>query len=173
MLNHHLHPPKLIMAALLLLTALQQWYYFDLLPEKTAIHFGPSGRPDGWASPETAVSINLLITVIIAALFLGINWIVPRVPYDLINIPNRDYWLAPERRQKTLNDVLRYLLWFADLTLLFMLVVYQGVIEFNLSGRYVSIWWPLGIYLFLTGVWIWHMYRHFHVDNDLLTGVKK
>ena len=42
-------------------------------------------------------------TLGIAALFIGIPRLLKSTPASLINLPNKSYWLAPERREETMD----------------------------------------------------------------------
>jgi len=41
-------------------------------------------------------------------LAVGIPWIVRKTPRQLVNLPNRDYWLADERLDETVDRLRRY-----------------------------------------------------------------
>src|SRR2546427_7634657 len=43
----------------------------------------------------------------------GLGYVVRFLPVNSINIPNRNYWLAPERRVVTFDFLFRHLLWLA------------------------------------------------------------
>lgn len=53
-------------------TAILAWHR-DSLPERVAIHWGPDGNPDGWASPQFAIAFAPLFTTGIVALLLGLG----------------------------------------------------------------------------------------------------
>jgi hypothetical protein len=48
-----------------------------------------------------------------------------------INIPNRDHWLAPERREDTIRFVRLHVLWFAASVALFLGYVHWLVVQAN------------------------------------------
>jgi hypothetical protein len=77
-------------------------YTSGYLPENIATHFDVNNAPDGWMSRNSY--IVLLISLIIAVpamISFGISALSSRFP-NLVNVPNRDYWLAPERRDESL-----------------------------------------------------------------------
>ena len=61
-----------------------------------------------------------------------------KLPVSLINLPNKEYWFAPERRAATTLSFNRLLLWFGVATLLLMLIVSRYAFLENLvpSGRF-------------------------------------
>jgi hypothetical protein len=72
------------------------------LPPLVASHFAVDGRANGWMPREAyawmmgAMSLAMPFAVWITAAWLPRRW--PR----FVNLPHRDYWLAPERREATL-----------------------------------------------------------------------
>ncbi|WP_337174027.1 DUF1648 domain-containing protein [Paludisphaera sp.] len=71
-----------------------------LLPDRVATHFGPDGQPDGWASRSDYATYLLSSAALISILCAGPLYLTRKLPESLINIPERDYWLAPERRDE-------------------------------------------------------------------------
>lgn len=73
---------------------------YSSMPERMAIHFGPDGRPDGWESRSAYATYLMSASVLISLLCTGPLYLARKLPDSLINIPERDYWLAPERRDE-------------------------------------------------------------------------
>ena len=71
---------------------------YAMLPDRVATHFGADGRPDGWESKAAYATYLLAGSALISALCAGPLYLARKLPDSLINIPERDYWLAPERR---------------------------------------------------------------------------
>jgi serine/threonine-protein kinase len=80
----------------------------DNLPEVVAVHFDISGQADAWA--ERGVSLLVLLVAGVGIpLFVGALFIVLRfLPPYLLELPNRDFWLAPARRAWTHARLLRH-----------------------------------------------------------------
>ena len=74
-----------------------------------------------------AVLVLLFAAIFAATFFFG------RVPDRLINLPNKTYWLAPERREATLLYVSAWLRWFLVLTLAFITLVVGLTLRANLQ----------------------------------------
>jgi uncharacterized membrane protein len=143
-------------------------YYYPLLPDQVAHHFGPSGKPDAWGS-KTNFLIGYLATVaVIAAIFLGSCLIMPKIPDQMINLPNKDYWLAPDRRRQTLNYIQSALLWFGSLTMLLMLDIFHQSFQVNLGKATTlnHIWISLGIYSILSTIWCIAFIRKFYKKDS-------
>jgi uncharacterized membrane protein len=125
--------PLLVFILLLALCIVQVACYFPLLPDRVASHFGASGQPDAWSSKETFVKIYLIVVTFITALFPGIGLIVRKIPTSLINLPNKNYWLSPERRQETVAVLSRQFLWFGSATLLLLLDIFHQSFRVHLG----------------------------------------
>ena len=68
------------------------------LPDTIASNFGDAGRARGFMSRAAYLTMmGLLIGIIPLILVFAFKWL-PRRLTNLTNIPNRSYWLAPERR---------------------------------------------------------------------------
>ena len=122
-----------IFITIVFLCIVQAVYYYPLLPDRVASHFGPSGRPDAWSGKESFVMIYLLVVAFIASLFPVMGFVLRKTPSTLINLPNRTYWLAPERRQETIDVISRQALWFGSATLLLMLDIFHQSFKIHLG----------------------------------------
>lgn len=79
--------------------------YYPRLPDTLASHFGASGQPDGWMSKKAFAAFSLVFPIAMATLLIGVQagvTFISRMPTSLINMPNKRYWLAPERQAETL-----------------------------------------------------------------------
>lgn len=117
-------------------------YYYPLLPERVASHFGASGRPDAWSGKESFLQIYLGAVLVIGVLFPGLNLLLAKTPNSLINLPHKDYWLAPEQREETIAVLSRHFLWFGSATLLLLLDMMQQTFDVHL-GKAAALSHPL------------------------------
>jgi hypothetical protein len=103
------------------------------LPERVAIHFPWGGAADGWASRLDSI----LLTVTLDALLFLTLWLSPallrRTPATWVNLPNRAYWLSPERREATIARFSERLWAFGTALFLFLLAVGLLTLEANRS----------------------------------------
>lgn len=142
----------------LLLGPLVQWgVYGTRLPERMASHFDGSGAPNAWSSP-TAFFLTLLAVELVAVvplLFVG-PWL-RRQPDSAINLPNKAYWLAPERREQALEKVARALLEFGIMTQLLVLYAVQLALQANLGASATlspDLRTALAVYFVVTALWL-------------------
>jgi hypothetical protein len=141
------------------------------LPAQVASHFDISGRPDGWTSRESCVGFTLGLGILMPAFIVGMMAGAGRIPVSFINLPHREYWLAPDRRRAALALLLRYSLWFACLNVLFVTGLHGLIVQANLPIHGAHTQSPhlsgLGITLVAGGfvigtiVWIALLLRHF------------
>ncbi len=136
------------------------------LPAKVASHFDILGQPNGWMSRDTCVGFTIGLGVLIPALVIGMMGGAGRIPVSFINLPHRDYWMAPERRQAAVAILLRYSLWFSCLNVLFVAGLHTLIVMANgqgstphLSG--IGILIIAGGFLAGTGLWTKSLLRHF------------
>jgi uncharacterized membrane protein len=102
------------------------------LPDRIAIHFDFEGRPNGWSTrTEFVVTVGVLICLFVA-LFLS-TMVLSRIPTRLVNLPNKDYWLAPERSAATFDTLSGWMQWFLVLVLGFVAAILVAALRANLS----------------------------------------
>jgi hypothetical protein len=101
------------------------------LPAVVASHFAGGGQADGFMTGTGYVVFMLAMMAGLATLFGGLPWLLRRLPTSLINMPNRDYWLAPERKAASLDELDGRLRWFACALLVFMSYVHYLVVQAN------------------------------------------
>lgn len=71
--------------------------YYPRLPEQVASHFNAAGEPDGWSERSVFLS-SWIITLGLMGLFgPAMTWLIHVIPARFLNLPHREFWLAPER----------------------------------------------------------------------------
>ena len=104
--------PKGLFFAIVLAAIAQSVRYFPLLPDRMASHFGATGIPNGWMTkPQFFMSYALLI-LIAAALEFWLSRRIASRPDAKLNLRNKQYWLAPERRGKTIGYFETFFAWY-------------------------------------------------------------
>lgn len=93
--------PVLLTLGIAVALGLRIWSVWSQLPDTMGSHFGISGRADSFMSKESFFVVMVLIGGgSIATVFAARIWI-RRLPPSLVNLPNRDYWLATDERRET------------------------------------------------------------------------
>ena len=138
-----------------------------LSPDTVAIHFDYGGAPDGWAPSYVSA---LIMAGANGVLFLSLYFIphfIRRTPARWINLPNREYWLRDENRERMASLMTTMLYSFGILTFLFLFVVGLLSLKANLSKpvrlAMDVFWWPLGIYLAAAVFWAVRLIKVFRV----------
>jgi hypothetical protein len=123
------------------------------LPDRVAIHFDLHGKPNGWATkPGMLIGIAVELALF-WAIFVGAGF-VKHLPNAAINLPGKEYWLAPGRRDATLKFLRDWTRWLALLTFGFVTAISGMVVQANLaaSPRLPALWFWLFLVAFLSGV---------------------
>jgi uncharacterized membrane protein len=149
--------------------AVQCLHYFPQLPAGLASHFDGAGRANGWSSKEGFFVFYLVMTGLMTLVFFLLPVLLRGVPPSLINIPNREYWLVPERKDLALTMLEEEMGWFGNGVLVMMIATIQLAINANLPGgpgfRSDLMWILLaGFFLFLV-FWLVRLYRRFAVHS--------
>ena len=154
-----------LMLFFILAFVVQAMYYYPLMPEPMASHFGTGGKANDWMPKAGFFVLMAGVQVLFLLIFLGIPKLVGVLPNSVINMPHKDYWLAPERRQKSLDLMGDWLGWFGVAMLAFFLLVGQLTYTANLREDQrldeTKMWTMLVLFLAFTVVWLVLFYRAF------------
>lgn len=127
-----------------------------ILPDRVASHFDASGTPNRWTSRSRYTLELGSLGIGLPALLVGVFYSVRFFPPSLINLPQRDYWLAPERCRETFAVLFRSGLWLACFESLFIVGIQILLVAANRANpvRLSSAAWVL-LAGFLVGVAAW------------------
>jgi serine/threonine-protein kinase len=133
------------------------------LPPTVATHFGGGGLADGWMTRDGyRLFILFFVVVLPLGMVAALGWL-PRARPGWINIPNRDYWLAPERRDATADYLLGHACWLGVLMVALIAGIHYALLAANAqtpprlsTPLFVAL--LLGFFLGL-GLWIAALYR--------------
>jgi uncharacterized membrane protein len=138
---------------------------FPLLPERIASHFAASGAANGWMTKW-----QFLVTYVVVLLptFFLEFWLHRRIaasPEKRLNLPNKEFWLAPERRAETFAYFELFFAWYGC-ALLFLEVFAMALAmraNFQNPPRMPTapIVSALVAFLIFTAVWVVSMVRRF------------
>ena len=88
------------------------------LPELVSSHFDAAGAPNGHMPRGVYLGIMIGLLIVVPTLLVFTTWGSLARPDARINLPNRDYWLAPARRAETIAALRRHVLGFGVLLIL-------------------------------------------------------
>jgi hypothetical protein len=101
------------------------------LPDRVASHFARGGQANGWMPRETYVGFILGAAVLVPSVLLALFAWLPRVFPHAVNLPNRAYWFADERRDATVATLSAFAWAFGALLVLLVAGVHWAVVEAN------------------------------------------
>jgi uncharacterized membrane protein len=138
-------------------------YYLPVLPERLATHFDAGGHANGWSDHAGFIESVAALVLIMAAIFFG-GGLIGRIPDRLINLPNKSYWLAHERRDQALAYLRDWLRWFVVLTLAMLTLVIGMALRANLAAPprlsgYAT--WLIAAYVVLALAMLLTVFRRF------------
>lgn len=143
-------------------------YYYTALPGQIASHFNAAGEADGWMSKNAFFIFEGVILLIILAEFTVLPFLIKKMPDSLINLPNKDFWLALDRRSETFAAIGEYFDWFSILLLSLFITVNHIVFRANIRGENLSstaMWLILGAFFAFTIFWLVKFFRRFKIKT--------
>jgi uncharacterized membrane protein len=158
--------PMLLFVTLLAIAAWRVSVLAGVLPEMVAVHFDASGRPNGFTSREDCRQFMRSFTLGAPIFIVLVTALLPRlVPPSMLNIPNRAYWLAPERAAETVDFLSEQGVWFGCILVVFLCFVDELLVRANSSAPPA---FPTGLFmgsmaLLFTAIGFWgaRMFRRF------------
>lgn len=133
-----------------------------------AIHFNLAGEPDGWASKWTNAALFAGLFLFINILYGGLPWLLRKIPVAFINIPNREYWFAPERKEESLARVGAFLSELAVFTNIFFIGIELILFYANRMNKPAP---SIAFFSLLAGIlvfiilWVVHLIRAFRLPK--------
>lgn len=138
-------------------------YSYAVLPAVVASHFDAAGHPNSYSPKAVLVGIHAGVVLLLGFMIL-LNATALRMPSARINLPHKDYWLAPERREETLAWMDKQMQWFGAAIFTLMLDMFTQVLRMNL-GRTRTLdhaWLSVVSFMVFCALWIGVMLRRFY-----------
>jgi uncharacterized membrane protein len=137
----------------------------SMLPALVASHFDASGAPNGFMPRGVYL---LMMTALAAGLPLlmvaSVGWRTKRNA-ERLKLPNRDYWLAPERRAETAAYLAVHMTRLGSALIVFLGYVHALVVAANLRHPLELDLVPLlagtAVFVLVTLVWVWRLHARF------------
>jgi uncharacterized membrane protein len=76
---------------------------WGIAPEQMAAHFNVQGNPDRFVPRDQFFWFEIQTALIVIGVSILPQLLFLVLPAELISMPNREYWLAPERRNATVD----------------------------------------------------------------------
>ena len=156
-----------ILTAIAVLLCMVWWS--GKLPDVVPSHFDLQGNPDDTMQKNAYMGLMYSVHILQFALFGFMAFAMPKSPDSIFNMPNKAYWLAPERRDNTKQEMQSLLLGHGTLTMIFVGILFHLSSQVAIKQRATispEFAWMLGIYLVANvGMIIW-MLRKFRLPAD-------
>ena len=120
-----------IFTVLICAVIVQIIYYYPRVPDIIASHFDSLGAPNGWSSKAVFFGIYIAVVLLTVLIFVVLPRFSITSRVNGLKIPNREYWLEPDRRGETIQFYRTHFLSFGIANVLLALVVIQLVIQAN------------------------------------------
>jgi uncharacterized membrane protein len=157
--------PKLVFVLLAVGAAIYFSSFYAQLPEVVASHFNARGVANGWQTKSAFFGVLVGVSVLAAVVGFGIPRIIFSLPAELINLPNKHYWLAPEHLADTMEFLNRFFAWFGCAVFTVILVTFDYAIQSNLHPDHRPdarrMWYLLAGFVAFVAVSIARMFLHF------------
>ncbi len=137
-----------ILATILIAAAAKAIYYYPQLPDKIPSHITLGGEVDDYMVKSTFF-ILMLSTIFGTAVFLTLGSLLAltKAP-QLVNLPHKEYWFEPERKQATIAFVFMINLKLTIATTLMMVAIFQSIIWVGIGSPVspgIVIWISTGL----------------------------
>lgn len=158
---------RMILFFLIAVFVSQSVFYYPNLPPEVATHFGLTGEPDGWMAKEFYLVFLAVILGLIVLEFTFLPSLIEKMPLSLINMPNKEFWFAPERRGETIQIIRQFFEWFSAALLGLFIGINQLMIRANLAGENLSSnsWLIIGAFIIFVVFWLIKFVRRFRIEN--------
>src|SRR4030095_5490539 len=103
--------PRLLFVMLLIAGPAVIWATSASLPARVATHFGRGGRAHRWMTHDVYLMFIVACSVLLPAFLVVMLGVLPQAVGSRAGIPNRNYWLAPERRRAAHSALASRALW--------------------------------------------------------------
>jgi uncharacterized membrane protein len=160
----------LFLAFALLLGVVECLWFYPLLPARVAVHFGAGGAANGWGTKDSFVTTLAATYCVLVIVFGALPFLFRLIPDSMINLPNKDYWLSPERREETYDRLTNQVLLIGGLTLLLIDTIFYLCFQANMSEKPSLnpdlLWILLGVFFAVTIAWTIRMLRGYRLPQN-------
>ncbi len=163
-MKYYIKPIRLLLFTNIL-AIVQSVYLYSKLPNKVAIRFNSAGIAESFGDKFFVSLVEILIIIFLTLIFLLLSKFLRKMPYALINIPYKSYWLTEKNRENCFNIISGQLLKIIAITNLLLMALYQVIANASINGSYKltgNSWWLIIVYLIIVSFTIVKMHKYFN-----------
>jgi uncharacterized membrane protein len=157
--------PKILFLLIVAGAAIHFSSYYAQLPDVVQSHFSSRGNANGWQTKTVFFSFMVGITVLATFFTLGLPAMLRAMPAEIFNLPNKEYWLAPDRREASFDFISGWFAWFGCALFLVACYAFEYAIQANLHPGHVEhperLLYAIFGFLCFTLAWIARMFVRF------------
>ena len=157
--------PRALFLLTAVCTSIYFSYYYPLLPKVVASHFDVHGIANGCQTKQGFFEVLAGTTALSAFLIFGIPTMIGIIPDQFINLPNKDYWLAPEQRAASLEFLSGWFAWFGYAVYLVIILAFDYAMQMNLHSASgpnpARLWYTLAGLAVFTTIWTIRLFSRF------------
>ena len=157
--------PKSVFIVVVAYAAIHFYSYYSQLPAVVASHFDVHGTANGWQTKQTFFSVFVAVTLLGAVLVFVLPALMATVPRQFINLPNKDYWLSPERLEASHQFLSTWFAWYGCAVYGVIFIAFDYAVKSNLVPAerpdQTLLWYGLAVFGIFTIVWTIRLMRRF------------
>lgn len=123
---------RIILLLVILITIEETLRLWFSAPAVMASHFNMVGFPDRFVSKTAFFAFQIEIEVITIAIAVASRILLVIMPVEFINMPNRNYWLSPDRKTATVERLGAFIDGLFSVILLVTLMGFELAVSANL-----------------------------------------
>jgi uncharacterized membrane protein len=150
--------PKLVFGVMVICAAIHFSSYYSQLPAVVASHFDVHGAANGWQTKQAFFVVFAAVTILAAILVFALPELIAIVPRQFVNLPNKEYWLSPERLAASHQFLSAWFAWYGCAVYGVIFVAFDYAVKSNLGLAArpdpALLWYGLAAFGAFTLIWI-------------------
>jgi serine/threonine-protein kinase len=147
------------------------------LPLVVASHFDAAGHPNAHMPRDNYIVLYMALLVLVPSCVAALPWFISKIPMAYVNLPNRTYWLAPEKMAETKQVLQSYMITLAIGLVCFLTGIHWLVLKAHqnnstdIPAQIPShwLWIGTGLFVALTLLWSFRLNARFKQMPDSQT----
>jgi len=151
---------RIFFIIVVLFAAAESIRLWNLSPATLAAHFNVQGAPDRFVSKGEFFYYEVQTVLIAVSLAIAMQILLEFTPMEMLNVPNREVWIAPEQRRNTKRKIGTFFDAIFSCILILIHVIFELAVSANLQDPIhfsAALIIPLiaGFFIFTIGMLFW------------------